>query len=59
MRYRLKVATWTVVRESDQPSPRILGDPAAVTLLASDLLRKADDDKEHCCLILLKVQNET
>lgn len=47
MRYRLKLATWTVVRERGQPSPRILGDPAAVALLAADLLKDADDDKEH------------
>ena len=57
MRYRLKLATWTVVREPGQSSPRILGDPAAVVLLARDLLKEADDDKEHFWLILLNAQN--
>ena len=46
-RYRLKVATWTVVREPGQPSPRILDMPEAVAALARDLLRDCDDDKEH------------
>ena len=46
-RYRLKVATWTVVRETGQPSPRILDNPETVVDLARDLLRDLDDDKEH------------
>ena len=46
MRYRLRLATWTVVREPGQPSPRILSDPAAAALLALDLMRACDDDKE-------------
>ena len=41
MRHRLKLASWTVVRERGQPSPWILVDPAAVALLAGDLLRDA------------------
>lgn len=57
MRYRLKLATWTVVREPDQPSPRILSDPASVALLASDLLKETDDDKEHFWVIFLNAQN--
>src|SRR6266702_3133696 len=32
-RYRLKVATWTVVREVGAPSPRKLDSPEAVVLL--------------------------
>ena len=57
MRYRLKLATWTVVREPDQPSPRILSDPATVVLLAFDLVRAADDDKEHFWAVFLNAQN--
>src|SRR6266542_1400730 len=56
-RYRLKVATWTVVREPGQPSPRILSDPAAVVELAKDFLAAADDDKEHFWVVLLNTQN--
>ena len=46
-RYRLKLATWTVVREPGAPSPRTLSSPTAVAELARDLLRDHDDDKEH------------
>ena len=46
-RYRLKLATWTVVREPGAPSPRTLSSPTAVAELARDLLRDQDDDKEH------------
>jgi DNA repair protein RadC len=56
-RYRLKVATWTVVRETGQPSPRILSSPQAAALLAQDLLRDADDDKEHFWAVLLNSKN--
>ena len=57
MRYRLKLATWIVAREPDQPSPRILSSPESVALLAIDLVRAADDDKEHFWAILLNSQN--
>ena len=57
MRYRLKLATWTVVREPDQPSPRILSSPEAAALIAVDLLREVDDDKEHFWAIFLNAQN--
>jgi DNA repair protein RadC len=57
MRYRLKLATWTVVRQPDQPSPRILSDPEAAAFLGIDLIRAADDDKEHFWAILLNAQN--
>ncbi len=57
IRYRLKLATWTVVRETGQPSPRILSAPAAVVELAKDLVQAADDDKEHFWVILLNAQN--
>ncbi len=56
-RYLLKLATWVVVRESSQPSPRILGGPADVAELAKDLLRSTDDDKEHFWAIFLNTQN--
>jgi DNA repair protein RadC len=56
-RYRLKVATWTVVREPGQPSPRKLDTPEAVVGLARDLLRDLDDDKEHFWVVLLNAQN--
>ena len=56
-RYRLKLATWTVVREPGQPSPRVLSDPSAVVELARDCLRAADDDKEHFWAVLLNAQN--
>ena len=56
-RYRLNIATWTVVREPGQPSPRKLDSPEAVVDLARDLLRDYDDDKEHFWVILLNAQN--
>ncbi len=57
MRYRLKLATWIVHREPGQPSPRVLGPPDAAALLARDLLRATDDDKEHFWAIFLDTQN--
>lgn len=57
IRDRLKLATWTVVREPGQPSPRKLDGPSAVAELARDLLRDADDDKEHFWVVLLNAQN--
>jgi len=56
-RYRLKLATWTVLREPGQPSPRVLSSPDAVAALAQDLVRTADDDKERFWAILLNAQN--
>jgi DNA repair protein RadC len=56
-RYRLKLATWTVVRDCGAPSPRTLSTPATVAELARDLLREHDDDKEHFWVILLNAQN--
>jgi len=57
MRYRLKTATWIVVREPTAPPARVLSNPAAVRELARDLLRDADDDREHCWLVLLNSQH--
>jgi len=56
-RYRLRAASWTVVREPGQPSPRTLGDPKAVAELAKDLVAVCDDDKEHFWVLLLNAQN--
>jgi len=56
-RYRLKLATWVVVRECSEPNPRILGSPAEVAALARDLLKATDDDKEHFWAIFLNTQN--
>src|SRR5207247_9801470 len=56
-RYRLKLATWTVVREPGQPSPRTLSSPLAVVELAKDLVLAADDDKERFWVVLLNAQN--
>ena len=55
-RYRLKLATWTIVREPGQPSPWKLDGPAAVAELALDLARGADDDREHFWAVLLSAQ---
>ena len=57
LRYRLKLATWTVVREPGHPSPRILSDPETVVALAKNFLADADDDKEHFWAIYLNAQN--
>jgi DNA repair protein RadC len=57
MRYRLKFATWTVVREPGARSPHRLNDQTAVAALARDLLRDADDDREHFWTLYLNAQN--
>jgi len=56
-RYRLKVATWTVIRESDQPSLRKLDTPEAVAAIAAELVQTSDDDKEHFWIALVNSQN--
>jgi DNA repair protein RadC len=56
-RYRLKLATWTAVREPGQPSPHRLSEPEAVAALARDLLNANDDEKEHFWVLLLNTQN--
>ena len=55
-RYRLKLATWTVVRERGQPPPRKLDTPRAVAELARDLACCADDGREHFWATLLDSQ---
>lgn len=57
MRYRLKLATWMVVREPGEPSPRKLATSEAVARLALDFVRAADDDKEHFWSVLLDGKN--
>jgi DNA repair protein RadC len=56
-RYRLKAATWTVVREPGAPSPRLLNEPTAVAELARDFVQANDDDREHFYVILLNARN--
>ncbi len=56
-RYRLKIATWTVVREKDEPCLTKLDSPEAAATLAAGLVQAADDDKEHFWSALLNAQN--
>lgn len=55
-RYRLKLATWTVVRDRGEPSPRLLRTPAEVGRFAVDLFRDRDDDKEHFVAVFLNAR---
>lgn len=57
IRYRLKLTSWTAVREAGQASPRILSSPEPAALLALDFLRDHDDDKGHFFAVLLNAQN--
>ena len=52
-RYRLKLATWIVVREAADPSPRRINSPDDAARLATELVRARDDDKEHFWVLLL------
>jgi DNA repair protein RadC len=52
-RYRLKLATWIVVREAADPSPRKINSPDDAARLATELVRARDDDKEHFWVMLL------
>ena len=52
-RYRLKLATWIVVREAADPSPRTINSPEDAARLATELVRASDDDKEHFWVMLL------
>lgn len=56
-RYRLKLASWVVVREEGQPSPKKLDTPEAVAELAKELIHRHDDDKEHFWIAILGSQN--
>ncbi len=52
-RYRLKLATWMVVREPGQRGGIILNCPETAALLAREIVNAADDDKEHFWVILV------
>jgi hypothetical protein len=55
-RYRLKLATWTVVREAGQPWPRrLILKPSPPS--ARNLINEHDDDKEHFWMRLLNAQS--
>jgi DNA repair protein RadC len=56
-RYRLKLATWMVVREGEQPSPRIFHNPEDAGRFAQMLARAQDDDKEHFWVALLNIKH--
>jgi hypothetical protein len=43
-RYRLKLATWMVVREVEDPSPRIFHNPTDTARFAQGLASAQDDD---------------
>jgi DNA repair protein RadC len=57
-RYYLKLATWMVVRETGQSSPRRLSTPEEVAALAVELYREHDDEKEHFFVLTLGSQND-
>lgn len=52
-RYRLKLATWTIVREHHAVRSRKLLVAADSAALAVDLARSVDDGKEHFWVVLL------
>ena len=56
-RYRLKVATWIVVREAGEPSPRKITSPNDAAQLALEFMRAADDDREHFWVVLLNTKH--
>ena len=56
-RYRLKLATWSVVREHHEPSPRLLQTPANVARLAQEIVAIRDDDREHFWVVLLNTKH--
>jgi DNA repair protein RadC len=55
-RYRLKLATWTIVREPREPSPHKLDTPIVAAALARDLACFADDGREHFSVVLVDAQ---
>lgn len=56
-RYRLKLATWIVVRDAEAPSPRVLNHPDDVARLAHEFVRACDDDKEHFWVVLTNTRH--
>src|SRR5919108_172650 len=57
-RYRLKLATWIVVRDAEAPSPRMLNHPDDVARLAMEFVRACDDDKEHFWVIMINTRHQ-
>jgi DNA repair protein RadC len=56
-RDRLKLATWIVVREAEEPSPRVITHPDDAARLAKEFVSACDDDKEHFWLMLLNTKH--
>jgi DNA repair protein RadC len=56
-RYRLKLATWIVVRDAEAPSPRVLNHPDHVAQLAMEFVRASDDEKEHFWVVLINARH--
>jgi DNA repair protein RadC len=56
-RYRLKLTTWIVVREADEPSPRHIKHPQEAARLVQDFIRACDDDKEHFWMVFLNTKH--
>jgi DNA repair protein RadC len=56
-RYRLKLATWIVVRDAEAPSPRVLNHPDDVARLAMEFVKTSDDDKEHFWVVLTNTRH--
>jgi DNA repair protein RadC len=56
-RYRLKLATWIVVREAGEPSPRRIHNAEEAARLARELAQAADDDREHFWVVLLNTKH--
>jgi hypothetical protein len=52
-RYRLKLATWIVVREAEEPSPRVVKHPEGAAQLVTEFVKACDDDKEHFWMMFL------
>ena len=56
-RYRLKLATWIVVRDAEEPSPRKINNPEDTARLAQELATAADDDRERFWVVLLNTKH--
>jgi DNA repair protein RadC len=53
----LKLATWIVVREAEEPSPRVIKHPEEAARLVQDFIRACDDDKEHFWMVFLNTKH--
>src|SRR5882724_1077841 len=56
-RYRLKLATWIVVRAVEEQSPRRVNNPDDAAHLALEFATVADDDREHCWVVLFNTKH--